>query len=49
MKVENKLNLVRILLISAAAALILIGIARGDVTEVLKKAIGICFECIGIG
>ena len=49
MKVENKLNIVRIFLIAAAAALILIGVARGDVAEVLKKAIGICLECIGIG
>lgn len=31
------------------AALIVIGIQNGESMVVLKKAINICFECIGIG
>lgn len=32
-----------------AAACIAIGVARGEVDTVLRKAIMICLECIGIG
>lgn len=43
----------RFLLFSAAFALgtafLLFGIYRGEVAVVLKKAISICLECIGIG
>lgn len=36
-------------LLFAAAACILLGIARGEQETVLIKAIHICLECIGIG
>ncbi len=36
-------------LILAGAAFVLIGIERGEVGIVLRKAINICLECIGIG
>jgi len=36
-------------LILAGAAFMLIGIERGEVGVVLRKAINICLECIGIG
>jgi len=39
----------RILLCIAAAVFILIGITRGEVALVLKKAVNICLECIGLG
>jgi len=46
-------NKKRFLLFSAAfvlgAAFLLFGIYRGEVAVVLKKAIYICLECIGIG
>ncbi len=31
------------------AAFLLVGIFRGEVAVVLKKAVYICLECIGIG
>jgi hypothetical protein len=36
-----------ILILSLVA--IVIGVSRGEVIEVLNKAIYICLECIGIG
>jgi hypothetical protein len=36
-----------ILILSLVA--IVIGVSRGEVLEVLNKAIYICLECIGIG
>lgn len=39
----------RIALLATAAAFILAGIHRGEEAIVLKKAINICLECIGLG
>lgn len=36
-------------LIVVAAVFIYVGIVRGEHDQVLKKAIAICMECIGIG
>jgi diaminopimelate epimerase len=43
------LALVRGLLLGAAFALILQGVANGGLNDVLVKAINICTECIGLG
>lgn len=40
---------VRILLLSASAVLIVLGIFNGGLRDVLIKAINICTECIGLG
>ena len=36
-------------LIIAGAVLLAVGIATGGVSDVLNKAVRICYECIGIG
>jgi len=38
-----------ILLFMAGVLFLVVGIFRGEVSVVLKKAINICLECIGIG
>ena len=40
---------VRLLLLLTAALFILYGISRGEVAIVLKKAVNLCLECIGLG
>ncbi len=40
---------VRIILITAAAALLTAGILLGDNAAIFRKAVFICMECIGIG
>lgn len=42
-------KLAAVLVIISASALMLFGIYRGEVAVVLKKAVNICMECIGIG
>ena len=41
-------NALRILGLCAAAVMILAGIGRGEAAVVLKKAVRICLECIGV-
>jgi hypothetical protein len=36
-------------LLLTGAALLYIGVSRGEMDVVLRKAINICLECIGIG
>lgn len=38
-----------IALIAAGCAMMAFGVLRGEAATVLKKAVRICMECIGIG
>lgn len=49
MRNEKWLNPLRWVICAVAAGFILYGIHRGEVAVVLKKAINICLECIGLG
>jgi hypothetical protein len=41
--------LLRWVLLGLAAALVIVGVMQGDALTVLRKAVLICYECIGIG
>jgi len=45
----KKLNLIRAAVFIIAAAFICIGLANGEADVVLRKAMRICLECIGVG
>lgn len=47
--IKGKVFFFRLFLLGLALAFIVIGLARGESTVVLQKAIKICLECIGIG
>jgi hypothetical protein len=40
---------VQIALLTAGAVLIIIGLHRGEAVVMLRKAVVVCMECIGIG
>ena len=46
---ENKMKILRLVLVGAAVALIVLGIGNDGIADVLGKAIRICTECIGLG
>ncbi|NLD83108.1 MAG: thioredoxin [Clostridiales bacterium] len=42
-------NIGAILLMLVGIAFLLLGFARGEAETVLRKAVNLCLECIGIG
>ena len=46
---EKRANTARILLLTAAVVLIVLGVLNGGLKDVLLKAINICTECVGLG
>ena len=40
---------IRLLIVLAASAFIIVGLSRGEHLEIMNKAVKICLECIGIG
>lgn len=46
---RRTVNAVRVILLTAAVILILLGAVNGSLRDVLMKAINICTECVGLG
>ncbi len=46
---EKKKNIIAVSVIAAGIAFLIFGIYRGEIDVVLRKAVNICLECIGIG
>ena len=44
-----KKNWAALVLLALAAVCLAIGVWRGEVDTVLRKAVNICMECIGLG
>lgn len=46
---ETGMTLLRVGLLCIAALFIVLGLSRGEAAIVLKKAVKLCLECIGLG
>jgi len=44
-----KKHLLQLTLLAIGVCMMVLGILRGEAAEILRKAIVICLECIGIG
>lgn len=42
-------NLIRAAVLTVAVAMIVFGVTHGEVSIVLRKAVKVCLECIGLG
>jgi len=46
---RNKILALQILIFSLGAILLAIGLTHGELIEIMRKAVIVCLECIGIG
>ena len=46
---NNSKNILRIMILTMAILLIVIGIMIGELSQIFNKAAAVCMECIGIG
>lgn len=46
---KNKKLIITVLMFVISVAFIIAGVSREEHLEVLRKAVNICLECIGIG
>jgi hypothetical protein len=46
---RHKIFLIQIILLTIGAAFAILGLLRREASEVLRKAVIVCLECIGIG
>jgi len=44
-----RVSILQLLLLFTGSVLLVLGLIHGEALEVLKKAILVCMECIGIG
>gem|GEM_PF-252136 len=42
-------NVLRVIGLTVGAVMIAAGVGRGELTEIMRKGVRICLECIGIG
>ena len=47
--IEYKVALLRAVVLFVGVVLIVLGVMRGELTEIVRKAAVVCLECIGIG
>jgi len=46
---SSRRRIIQLSILTAGVILVVLGVIRGDALEILKKAVLVCMECIGIG
>ena len=46
---QSKKAMIQMILLAVGAAMLCYGVWRGEVQVVLRKAVRLCLECVGIG
>ena len=45
----RRVIIVRFALLTLGIVLCVLGVVRGETTEIMRKGVNVCLECIGIG